>query len=195
MTATVTREPLIGASILRREDRRFIAGRGTFTDDITLAGTLYCAFVRSPYACARIRAIDVEAARRAPGVHAVYTGRDLAAGGVNPLPPGWLIPDMRIAEHRALAVDTVRHMGEAVAVVVADSVYRAKDAAELVSIEYDELPCVVDATIAKAAGSPQVHANAPTTFAFTGRSGTRTPRMQRCAAHTPSSASGSSISD
>src|SRR5215469_9468203 len=134
MTTTQTRERLIGASVLRREDRRFITGRGQYTDDITLPGTVYCAFVRSPYACARIRTIDVAAARRAPGVQAIYTGRDLAAAGVNALPPGWPIPDMRIADHRALAVDTARHMGEPVAVVVADSPYRAKDAAELVAI-------------------------------------------------------------
>src|SRR5579863_8317531 len=99
MSATDTRQPLFGASVLRREDRRFITGRGMYTDDITLPGTLYCAFVRSPYAHARVRGIDAAAARSAPGVHAVYTGADLAKAGVNPIPPGWLIPDMRISEH------------------------------------------------------------------------------------------------
>jgi carbon-monoxide dehydrogenase large subunit len=166
MTTTLKREPLIGASIPRREDARFITGGGTYTDDIALPGTLYCAFIRSPYAHARIRRIDADAARRAPGVQAVYTGRDLADGGVNPLPPGWLIPDMRIAEHRALAVDTVRHVGDAVAVVVADNAYRAKDAAELVVVDYDELPCVVDGTVALGNAAPQIHANAPGNLCF-----------------------------
>lgn len=166
MANTHPREPLFGAAIPRREDARFITGRGTYTDDVVLPGTLYCAFVRSPYAHARIRRINVEAARQSPGVTAVYTGQDLAAGGVNPLPPGWLIPEMRIGEHRALAVETVRHVGEAVAVVVADSAYRARDAAERVDVEYDELPCVVDATLARAPDAPQVHANAPDNGCF-----------------------------
>jgi len=166
MVTTQTRPRFIGASILRREDARFITGRGLFTDDVTLPGTVFCAFVRSPYAHARIRRLTVDAARQAPGVQAVYTGRDLAAGGVNPIPPGWLIPDMRIAEYRAMPVDTVRHVGEAVAVVIADSPYRARDAAELVDVDYEELPCVVDGTAARVAGAPQVHGNAPGNLCF-----------------------------
>ena len=82
----------IGVSVLRREDRRFLTGRGQFVSDLVMEGELHCAFVRSPHAHARIRAIDVAAARAAPGVVAVYTGDDMAADKVGPMTPLWRIP-------------------------------------------------------------------------------------------------------
>ncbi|MBX6331767.1 MAG: molybdopterin-dependent oxidoreductase [Gemmatimonadaceae bacterium] len=165
-TATTPTRPLIGARVTRREDLRFITGRGRYTDDITLPGTTYAAFVRSPYAHARITRIDTDAARRARGVHAVYTGADLAAGGVNGIPVGWVLPDMKLTDRRAIAVDEVRYVGEAVAVVIADTPYTAKDAAELVAVEYEELPAVTDAVAAMQPGAPVVHANAPNNVCF-----------------------------
>jgi carbon-monoxide dehydrogenase large subunit len=165
-TTTTPTRPLIGARVTRREDLRFITGRGSYTDDITLPGTTYAAFVRSPYAHARVTRIDADAARRARGVHAVYTGADLAAGGVNGIPVGWLLPDMKLTDRRAIAVDEVRYVGEAVAVVIAETPYAAKDAAELVEVEYEELPAVADAVAAMQPGAPVVHESAPNNVCF-----------------------------
>jgi carbon-monoxide dehydrogenase large subunit len=154
----------LGAAVRRREDPRFLTGRGQFTDDVRLPGCLHAAFVRSPFAHARIRSIDAAAARALPGVVAVFTGRDLADGGVNPLPVGWLIPDMRIGEFRVLATDEVRHVGDRVAVVIAESAYAARDAAELVMVDYEDLPAAVRTEAA--VGAPAVHANAPDNVCF-----------------------------
>ncbi|HET7565199.1 MAG TPA: molybdopterin cofactor-binding domain-containing protein, partial [Gemmatimonadaceae bacterium] len=115
------------------------------------------AFVRSPYAHAMVRSIDADAARAMRGVRAVYTGKDLADGGVNPIPAGWLLPGIILTERRPIATDKVRYAGEAVAVVIADSPYIAKDAAELVQVEYEELPAVASATEALADSAPRVH--------------------------------------
>lgn len=163
---TTTPERLFGASVTRREDARFITGAGQYTDDVTLPGTVYASFVRSPYAHARIRGIDTSTARAMPGVHAVYTGKDLSTSGVNPIPPGWLIPDMKIAAHHPLAIDAARYVGDAVAVVIADSPYLAKDAAEAVEVDYEELPAVANAVKALESGAPQLHDNAPGNLCF-----------------------------
>ncbi len=120
-TTTEPGASLIGASIRRKEDVRFITGKGRFTDDVTLPGQTFAAFVRSPHANATINGIDATAALALPGVHAVMTGEDMKAAGVNPIPPGWLHPGIKIAEFRALAVGRVSHVGNAVAVVIADS--------------------------------------------------------------------------
>src|SRR5918911_4836274 len=103
---------LFGAAVKRREDARFITGKGLYTDDIKLHGTSYAAFVRSPYAHARIRGIDAAAAKARPGVVAVFTGKDLE-GSVQPLPLAWLLPNMKIGPRRALPPDEARHVGEA----------------------------------------------------------------------------------
>jgi aerobic carbon-monoxide dehydrogenase large subunit len=158
--------PLMGASVKRIEDGRFITGQGQFTDDITLPGQTWAAFVRSPHAHARIRSIDASAAIAMPGVHRVYTGADLKASGVNPIPVGWLLPDIKVGEHLVLAVDKVRHVGDGVAMVIADSAAIARDAAEVVMVDYEELPAVADATEALGAGAPVVHDNAPGNVAF-----------------------------
>lgn len=140
---TTTAQPterLFGASVRRREDQRFVTGKGMYTDDIKVTGVTHAAFVRSPFAHAKVRGIDITAARAYPGVIGVFTGRDLVDAGVNPLPVAWLLPNLKIGPRRVLATDVVRYMGEAVAVVIAETPYAAKDASELVQVEYDELP-------------------------------------------------------
>ena len=165
-----TAEPgasLIGASVRRKEDPRFITGKGRYTDDITLPGQTYAAFVRSPHANATINSIDARAALALPGVHSVLTGEDMKAAGVNPIPPGWLHPGIKIAEFRALAVGRVSHVGNAVAVVIADSPRIARDAADLVNVDYTDHPAVADAVAALKPGAPQVHPDVPGNVVFT----------------------------
>ena len=139
----------IGKPLLRREDARFLTGAGQYTDDVTLHGQTYAVFLRSPYAHARIRSIDTTAARNAPGVVAIFTGADIAASKIGGLPCGWLIHSkdgspMKEPPHPIIAHDKVRHVGDQVALVVAESVLQAKDAAELVEVDYEELPAVID---------------------------------------------------
>ncbi len=157
---------LFGASIKRREDPRLITGTGRFTDDLKLQGLTYAAFVRSPHAHAKIKAIDAANAKKTPGVIAVFTGKDLADSGVGMLPCGWLLPGLKIPPFRAVAVDTAHFAGHAVAVVVADSLYAARDGAEAVRVDYQVLPAVVDAERALKSGTPQIHENAPGNIAF-----------------------------
>jgi aerobic carbon-monoxide dehydrogenase large subunit len=155
---------LIGARVQRKEDYRFLTGAGQFTDDVALPGQSYAAFVRSPHAHAGIRSIFTDRAKKAPGVLAVYTGADLAAAKVGGLPCGWLITDvngkpMKEPPYPPLAQGKVRHVGERVAVVIADSPGKAKDAAEMVDVDYEVLPAVVDA--AKARKGSAIHEIAP----------------------------------
>src|SRR5512142_3592525 len=143
----------IGAAVLRKEDRRFLTGVGHYTDDARKAGELHAHLVRSPFAHARIGAIRAEAARKAPGVVAVLTGADLAAEKLGNIPTGWLIHSkdgapMVEPPHPALAQGRVRHVGDPVAVVVADTKHHAREAAAAIEVEYEELPAV--ATIAQA---------------------------------------------
>jgi aerobic carbon-monoxide dehydrogenase large subunit len=134
----------VGRSLKRKEDPRFITGQGTYTDDLTLTGTLYAAFVRSPEAHATITSIDTSAARERPGILAVYTGEDLelAAG----LPMAWVPPgvEVKTPEHWPLAKGEVKHVGQAVAVVIGEDKYAVVDATEDVVVEYEPLPVVVD---------------------------------------------------
>ncbi|MCS7172969.1 MAG: xanthine dehydrogenase family protein molybdopterin-binding subunit [Armatimonadetes bacterium] len=136
---------VFGARIRRREDPRLITGLATYTDDVVLPRMCYVAFVRSPHAHARIRRIDTSRAKAAPGVVEVLTGADLE-GKVQPIPCGWLVPgcDLKTPPHPALAKEKVRYVGDAVAVVVAESRAQAYDAAGLVDVEYEVLPAVVD---------------------------------------------------
>ncbi len=164
----------IGAPIRRVEDRRFVTGRGRYTDDIVLPGMLYAWIVRSPYAHARIRAIRTEKARQHPGVVAVFTGKDMLDDGVGSLPTGWQIgPDMKEPPHYALAVDKVRYVGDGVAVVIAETKAAARDAAELVEVDYEELPAVVDAAEALKEGAPLVHDDAPGNLCYVWELGDR----------------------
>ncbi len=157
----------IGTSVKRVEDQRFITGRGRYTDDIVLPNMTYACFVRSPYAHARINGIDTEEARNRPGVVAVFTGQDIVDDGINPIPTGWQIgEDMKEPPHHTLAVDKVRHVGDGVAVVIAETKAAAQDAAEHVHIEYEPLPAVADMNEALADGAPLVHDDAPNNVSF-----------------------------
>ena len=161
---TATEQRLFGKSIKRREDPRFITGQGHYTDDLKLAGMTYAAFVRSPHAHARIRGLDTARAAKHPGVVAVFTGKDMT--GVNSLPCGWLLPDLKVPPHMPLVSDVTRHVGDPVAVVIAESQDAALDAAELVQVDWEALPSVTTTENATAKGSPQLHAVAPNNIAF-----------------------------
>jgi carbon-monoxide dehydrogenase large subunit len=156
----------IGNPVRRREDYRFITGQGTYTDDINRPRQLYAYILRSPHANARIDGIDTSAAARASGVAAVYTGKDMEADGIGGLPCGWQIHSkdgspMLEPPHPVLASGRVRHVGDPVAVVIADSLGQARDAAELVTVSYAVEPSVADVAEALKPGAPQVHADVP----------------------------------
>jgi carbon-monoxide dehydrogenase large subunit len=153
----------IGAPLRRVEDKRFLTGHGRFVADIEPSGALACALVRSPHAHAAIRRIDAAAALAAPGVVAVLTGADMAADGVAPMRPLWIVRSregspMAEPARFALARETVRHVGEPVAAVVAATLAQAVDAAERLEVDYAPLPAVTDARAAQAEGAPQLHA-------------------------------------
>jgi carbon-monoxide dehydrogenase large subunit len=157
---------LIGVAIKRKEDYRFLTGGGTYTDDVQLDRQTYAYFVRSPHAHAKIKRIDKNKALKAPGVVAVFTGEELAAAKVAGLPCGWLITDvngqpMKEPTHPPLAQGKVRYVGDHVAVVIADSYLQAKDAGELVEVDYEVLPAVVDVADARKKGAPALHEIAP----------------------------------
>ncbi len=155
-----------GQAVRRLEDDALLAGRGQFTDDVHPEGQLQLAFARSPYPHARIRAVDAEAARAMPGVHAVYTGADLVAAGVKPIPgvAGFARADGSPGATPVrwpLAHERVRFVGEAVAAVVAETLQQARDAAEAVFVDYEELPAVVTIADALAPGAPVICEAAP----------------------------------
>src|SRR5438067_8235141 len=158
--------PSIGTPVRRREDYRFLTGQGTYTDDINRPGQLYAFILRSPHANARLSRIDTSAAKSAPGVAAVFTGQDLAAEGIGGLPCGWLINSkdgspMKEPPHPVLAVERVRHVGDPVAVVIANTLGQARDAAEKIAVDYGIEPAVVDVAAALKPGAPQVWPEAP----------------------------------
>ena len=154
-----------GTSIKRREDPKLITGQGTYTDDIKMVGMLHAIFVRSPHAHARIRNIVTTQARFHPGVVAVFTGSQLQQQ-LGALPLGWILPDQKHTTHAPMAFDTVRFVGEAVAVVVAEDPAVAVDAAGMVEVDYEPLPVVVDGEKTTQAGASQVHAEAPNNIAW-----------------------------
>ena len=148
----------IGAAVKRVEDFRFLTGQGNYTDDINRPGQAHAYMLRSPHAHATINAIDTAAAKAAPGVVAIFTGEDMQVGG---LPCGWQIHSedgspMNEPPHPALAQGKVRHVGDQVAVVIADTLEQAKNAAELINVDYGVLPAVMDMKAAEA-GGPLVH--------------------------------------
>jgi len=152
----------IGASVKRVEDQRFLTGKGNYTDDINRPGQTYAHIVRSPHAHARITSIDTSAAESAPGVVAVFTGKDVAEAGIGGLPCGWLITSkdgnpMQEPPHPILVADKVRHVGDQVALVVAETKAEARDAAEKIDVQYEELPAVLDMAAAAEASSAKVH--------------------------------------
>jgi carbon-monoxide dehydrogenase large subunit len=153
--------PFIGQAVKRKEDFRFLTGGGNYTDDINRPGQTYAYIVRSPHAHANIKKIDKSAAAKAPGVVAIFTGADYAADKKGGLPCGWLINNkdgspMVEPPHPPLVPDRVRHVGDQVAVVIAETRDQAKSAAELLSIEYQELPAIISTGDAAKPGAPQV---------------------------------------
>jgi len=155
----------IGARVARKEDRRFITGAGRYVDDMVVPGMKHAAFVRSPHAHAKIKSIDVNAAKALPGVIAVLSGKELQADGIGNLICGWMIHSkdgtpMNMGAWSPLATETVRYVGDAVAIVVAETKAQARDAAEAVAIDYEELPAVTAAVSALEAGAPQIHPEA-----------------------------------
>ena len=161
----------VGAPIRRKEDHRFITGKGNYTDDINRPGQTYAVFVRSPHAHAKIRKIDTKAAKALPGVVGILTGADLAADKVGGLICGWMIHNkdgspMSAGAHPALAEGKVRYVGDHVAVVIAESLAQARDAAEKVVVDYEVLPAVVDLATATAKGVGAIHDVAPNNVVF-----------------------------
>src|SRR5438445_5046515 len=144
----------VGQPLPRREDDRLTTGAGHFVDDVGLPGMLHAAFLRSPYAHARIRSIDVSAATALPGVHAVITGEDARA---RTKPMGTLVPTPRQITHYCLAVDKVRFMGEPVAAVAADSRAVAEDALERIVVDYEPLPVAANADTAMGPDAPRLY--------------------------------------
>ncbi|RPI55865.1 MAG: xanthine dehydrogenase family protein molybdopterin-binding subunit [Acidobacteria bacterium] len=158
---------VFGSGIRRREDPRLITGTATYTEDIVLPNMAHAAILRSPHAHARIRSIDTSRAKSAPGVVAVFTAADTEPA-LKPMPCAWLLPnaELKIATYPQLAKDTVRYVGDCVAVVVADDRYQAQDALELIDVDYDPLPAVVDPQKGAATGAPQLHADIEGNQAF-----------------------------
>ncbi len=158
---------LFGSSIRRKEDPSLITGRGKYTDDFKLARMAYAAMVRSPYGHARIKSIDAERAAKLPGVLGVYTARDVRKSkspGV--VPVGWLLPEIKMPPHPILAHERVRYVGDAVAVVVAENRYIARDAVDLIDVDYEPLSAVVHPARAIEDGAPQLHDEAERNIAF-----------------------------
>ena len=156
----------IGATVRRKEDQRFITGKGHYTADVNRPGQTHACFVRSPHAHARIKGIDAAAASKMPGVVAVLTGADLAVDKLGNLICGWMIHSkdgsaMKMAPHPALAQTKACHVGDPVAVVIAETLAQAKDAAEKVQVDYEVLPAVADPAQAQSAGAAQIHEVAP----------------------------------
>jgi carbon-monoxide dehydrogenase large subunit len=155
----------VGTRATRKEDKRFITGRGRYTDDMSVPGMCYAAFVRSPHAHAKIGKVDTAKAAGMPGVIAVLTGAELAADGIGNIICGWAIKSkdgtpMKMGAYPALAKEVVRYVGQPAAVVVARTRGQARDAADAVSIDWQELPAVVDPAKALDAGAPQIHPEA-----------------------------------
>ncbi len=158
---------IFGSGIRRREDPRLITGQSSYTDDIQLVGLAHAAILRSPHGHARITSIETSSAQSAPGVVAVYTGADVE-GKLTPIPCAWVVPDsdVKAVAYPAIAKDIVRYVGDAVAVVVAESRVQAEDALELINVNYEVLPAVVNAEAALQEGAPQLHEDAPNNQAF-----------------------------
>jgi len=159
----------IGAAVRRKEDFRFVTGKGQYTDDISRPGETRAVFVRSPHAHAKIKRVETSAAAAMPGVLAVLTGAQLAADKIGNLICGWMIHSkdgspMKMAPHPAIAAEKVCYVGDPVAVVVAETLAQARDAAEQVKVDYEPLPAVTDP--AKAQSATQIHEVAPKNTIF-----------------------------
>src|SRR6201987_1881176 len=156
----------IGASVVRKEDRRFVTGKGRYVDDIKLQGMTHAQFIRSPHAHAKVKSIDSSAAMKMSGVVGVLTGQEIVNDKVGNLICGWAISSkdgtpMKMGAWPAMAPETVRFVGQAVAIVIAETKNQAKDAAEAVVVTYEELPAAADIAAAIKPGAPQLHPEAP----------------------------------
>ncbi len=161
----------IGARVARKEDKRFITGNGRYVDDMVVPGMKHAAFVRSPHAHADIMNIDVSEAKAMPGVIGVLTGKEIKGDGIGNLICGWMIHSkdgspMKMGAWSPLAVNTVRYVGDAVAIVVADTKSQARDAAEAVEVTYQEKTAVTEAIDALKTGAPQIHPEAEGNLIF-----------------------------
>ncbi|WP_108260721.1 xanthine dehydrogenase family protein molybdopterin-binding subunit [Mangrovicoccus ximenensis] len=161
----------IGKSVKRREDKRFITGKGKYTDDVRMENQAYAAFVRSPHAHAKVTGIDSSEALAQDGVIAVLTGPELVGDGIGNIITGWAITSkdgtpMKVGAWSALATETVRYVGDAVAVVIAETRQGARNAAEMVDVAYDELPAVARGDKALEPGAPTLHDCAPDNMIF-----------------------------
>src|SRR4029079_10704209 len=156
----------IGARVVRKEDKRFITGKGRYVDDIKLLGMTHAHFIRSPHAHAKVKGIHSSAALKMPGVVAVLTGQQIVDDKIGNLICGWAITSkdgspMKMGAWPAMAPETVRFVGQAVAVVIAETKNEARDAAEAVTVDYEELPAIPDIRAAMKSGAPQLHPEAP----------------------------------
>ena len=188
-------ETFIGRPLPRLEDQRFLTGAGQYTADLDLPNQAHAMVVRSPHAHARIAGIDAEAARHAPGVLAVYTSEDLRAAGIGPLPSWTRTPpfkvlnadgaEMPLAEQYPLAIERVRYVGEPVALVVAESPLAARDAAELVAVDWRPMPAVTEVHGALAEGAPLLWPELSSNRSFQWETGNRDALAERlnAAAH------------
>ena len=161
----------IGESVLRKEDFRFLTGSGNYTDDINQPNQCHAVLVRSPHAHAKIKSVGIAAAAAAPDVIAIFTGADIAEAGLGSLPCGWGITQidgspMSEPPHPLLQADRVRHVGDPVAIVIAETRDAARDAADLVDVEYDILQAVTDTASAAETGAPQLHDEASNNICF-----------------------------
>src|SRR6202011_2988946 len=156
----------IGASVVRKEDRRFITGKGRYVDDIKVQGMTHAHFVRSPHAYANVKNVHTSAALKMPGVVDVLTGRQIVDDKNGNLICGWAVSSkdgspMKMGAWPAMAPETVRFVGQAVAVVIAETKNQARDAAEAVVVDYEELPAAANINAAIKPGAPQLHPEAP----------------------------------
>ena len=170
MTETSNPEGL-GQPVRRKEDFRFITGNGHYTDDINRPRQTHAYFLRSPHAHAKIKSIDTSAAMSAPGIVAIFTGKDVAADGLGGLICGWMVhsrdgSEMKAGAHPILALDTVRYVGDHIALVVAESHAQAKSAAEMIDVDYEALPAAVSLATCQSPDAGQVHDVAPRNTCF-----------------------------
>jgi carbon-monoxide dehydrogenase large subunit len=166
MATTVTKtKTLIGQRIKRREDPRLITGTATYVDDIQMPGMHYASILRSPHAAAKIKSINIKAAEELPGVVAVFTGKDTEQ--VGPVPCGASLPGLRVPHHHIMATDRVYYVGHAVAVVVATDRYIARDAVDLIEVDWEPTQAVSDPEKALEANAPRVHPQWDSNVAFT----------------------------
>jgi carbon-monoxide dehydrogenase large subunit len=164
---TTTTRPF-GSSVKRLEDPRLISGEAKYTEDLVVWGTAHMVVVRSPYAHATITGIDTSTAEQMPGVVGVFTGRQMKEAGFGGIPCAWIVPESncKSPEHPPIAIETVRYVGDAVAIVVAEDPYLGRDAALAVQVDYERLPVVTNARRATEENAPQLHEEAPGNLAF-----------------------------